>query len=79
MGAGHRAVPLPPGIGGTSGSLLVDGFWRATWRLDGSAPVVEPFERLRTADVTEVTEEGHRLLGLIAADADDHRIVIATT
>lgn len=79
VGAGHRPVPLPPGIGGTSGSLLVDGFWQAGWRLEnGSTLVIEPFHRLARADVAAVTEEGHRLLGLIAADADDHRMVFAT-
>lgn len=75
VGAGHRAVPLPPGIGGTSGSLLVDGFWQATWRLAGDRTlVVEPFHRLSRADMAAVVEEGHRLLGLIAAGADDPRV-----
>jgi len=30
----ERRVPLPPGNGGTAGTLLVDGFWRAEWKLD---------------------------------------------
>ncbi|HEX5403930.1 MAG TPA: winged helix DNA-binding domain-containing protein [Pseudonocardiaceae bacterium] len=82
VGADHRAVPLPPGIGGVLGSVLVDGFWRAGWRLartDGTATLhVEPFDRLTRADTADVTEEGHRLLEFIAADADRYAVVFAT-
>jgi hypothetical protein len=79
VGADHRAVPLPPGIGGVAGSVLVDGFWRADWRLrrdgDTATLVVEPFDRLPRRDVAEVTAEGRRLLGFIAPDAERNEVV----
>ncbi len=78
VGADHRSVPLPPGVGGVAGSVLVDGFWRADWRLrrEGGTTtlVVEPFDRLPRRDVAEVTAEGRRLLGFVAADAERHEV-----
>lgn len=78
VAADHRAVPLPPGIGGTSGTLLVDGFWRGAWRIeraDATATlVIEPFEPL--GDVDAVLQEAADLLGFAAADADRHDVEI---
>jgi hypothetical protein len=69
-----RRVPLPPGNGGTVGTLLVDGTWSATWRTerdgDAAALVVEPFARLRPRQAEEVTAEGLRLLAFTCADAE---------
>jgi hypothetical protein len=69
-----RRVPLPPGNGGTVGTLLVDGVWSATWRTeptgDAAALVVEPFVRLRPRQADQVTAEGLRLLAFTCADAD---------
>jgi hypothetical protein len=80
VGADHRAVPLPPGIGGVSGSVLVDGFWQANWRLgDPGTLIVEPFGRLPGRDVAEVTEEGLRLVAFLAPDADRHEVVCTAT
>jgi hypothetical protein len=74
VGADHRAVPLPPGIGAVSGSVLVDGFWQANWRLvrsDSTATLhIEPFDRLPRADIAAVTAEGHRLLDFVGAEGD---------
>lgn len=73
VAANHRAVPLPPGLGGTCGSLLVDGFWRAEWRIDRTGDtatlVVEPFE-----PIGDVTEEALALLRFAAADAQRHEV-----
>ena len=33
----RRTVPLPPGLGGSNGTVLIDGFWRATGRSHASA------------------------------------------
>lgn len=75
-----RRVPLPPGNGGVCGTLLVDGFWRATWKIvragDRATLVVEPFTRLSTADKSAVAEEGGRLLAFAAADAPSHEVVV---
>jgi hypothetical protein len=71
-----RPVTLFPGNGATMGNLLVDGYYRATWRItrrDGTATLtVDMFDRLSPRDSAEVTEEGMRLLAFAAGDTDDH-------
>jgi hypothetical protein len=78
VNADHRAVPLPPGIGGSCGTVLVDGFWQATWRIEraeGQATlVIEPYAPL--GDVDAVTKEGMGLLAFAAADAARHDVMI---
>jgi hypothetical protein len=70
---GRRRVPLPPGRGGTGGTLLIDGLWQATWKIvragDSATLIVEPFARLTAPQAAEITEEGTRLLGFAAAGA----------
>jgi hypothetical protein len=67
---GKRTIPLPPGNGGTRGTLLVDGFFAGTWRAtrkSGKAELkVETFARLSRSDASEVTSEGTDLLAFIA-------------
>jgi Winged helix DNA-binding domain len=78
----RRGVPLPPGPGGTCGTVLVDGFWQATWRItrgqEGGADAallwVEPFTPLSPRQAAAVAEEGARLLGFAAADAGTHDV-----
>jgi hypothetical protein len=80
----RRSVPLPPGPGGTCGTVLVDGFWQATWRItrgreggtggDAALLRVEPFARLSPRQAAAVAEEGARLLGFAAADAGTHDV-----
>jgi Winged helix DNA-binding domain len=79
----HR-IPLYPGNGAALGTVLVDGVFRGTWKLsrDGDAGDavldVRPFGRLGPADTEAVTDEGARLLDLIApegATIRDVRIV----
>lgn len=60
-----RRVPLPPGHGAGFGSVLVDGFWRADWRMKDGNLYVEPFSKLSKAEQTEVDEEGDRLLAFL--------------
>lgn len=54
------------------GTLLVDGFVGATWKLTqqrGAATLhIEPFERLSQVDRDAVTQEGTRLLAFAGAD-----------
>jgi len=64
--------PTRSGIG--PGSVLLDGFVRAAWkitRVRGAATLqIEPFMRLSTAERTALTEEGARLLAFVAPGAD---------
>jgi hypothetical protein len=72
--AGGRAVPLPPGNGETQGTALLDGFFRATWRIErrGGAAVmiVQTFEEPPAAARTELAEECDRLLTFVAPEAE---------
>jgi len=70
---GRRKVPLPPGLGGTRGTVLIDGLWQATWavvRNDGATLRIEPFARLPARQAAAVAEEGARLLAFVAPGAD---------
>jgi hypothetical protein len=71
---GRRSVPLPPGHGGSRGTVLVDGFWAATWRVDrtdgGAVLRVEPFTPMGRGQAGAVTAEAGRLLTFVAPDAD---------
>ena len=74
---GGERVPLPPGLGARTGTLLVDGSVRATWtiRRRGARAVlhIEGFDRLhRHRDA--IREEGARLLRFAVADAREHDI-----
>ncbi len=71
---GGRKPDLPPGNGGTSGSVLVDGFLAGTWRLeraDGAAVLrVSTGTGWPDRDRSAVAEEGDRLLAFIAPDVE---------
>lgn len=73
---GGERVPLPPGLGARSGTLLVDGLVRATWSIHrrGASAIlqIEPFDRLSDRDA--IREEGIRLLGFAAEHAGDHDV-----
>lgn len=67
---GNRAIPLPPGNGGTRGTFLVDGMLAGTWRITrsgGKATLrISPFAPLTGPDVGAVTDEAVRLLAFAA-------------
>lgn len=60
-----RRVPLPPGHGAGFGSVLVDGFYRADWRVTDGNLYIEPFSPLSKAEQAVVDEEGDRLLTFV--------------
>lgn len=68
-----RRVPLPPGNGGSRGTVLIDGFFRATWQIvrQGATATleIEPFVALNAAERTALEEEGGSLLAFAAAEA----------
>ncbi len=72
----RRPVPLPPGSGGRTGTLLADGLFTATWRITrhGQAATLHigPFGPLPGREA--IAAEGMRLLAFAAADATSHDI-----
>jgi hypothetical protein len=76
---GGERVPLPPGNGARNGTLLVDGFLKATWRIT-SAPGtaildVAPFGRLSEREA--VAAEGERLLSFVLPETANREIRLA--
>jgi Winged helix DNA-binding domain len=65
----RRAVPLPPGEGARVGTVLVDGVFRATWRLLSSAERtvihVDAEPRLSAPEADAVVDEARRLAGFL--------------
>lgn len=70
-----RQIPLFPGNGAMMGNLLVDGFYRGTWRITKEGLVVTPFAKLSTQDTVEVSEEGVALLRFVTGS--DGEVVIS--
>lgn len=77
--AGKRTVPLPPGNGGTRGTLLVDGLfagtWRATRRNSRAELTVTTFSRLTEPGASAVAREGMDLLAFIAPEGKPDVVV----
>jgi hypothetical protein len=77
-----RPVPLFAGEGARAGTVLVDGDFRATWRLStvGAAATitVTATPELTRRESDEVRAEGLRLLGYLVPEADGEVIVTAT-
>jgi ribosomal protein L12E/L44/L45/RPP1/RPP2 len=76
-----RVLPYEHRLGVIGGKcfVLVDGFARATWRIeradDAATLVIEPLEEL--GDLAEVVEEGSRLLEFAAPAAARRQVVFA--
>ena len=69
------------GAGLMAGTVLIDGFVGARWRLERvprlSTLVVEPFDRLAAATRAEIEKEGERLLNFFCGDAAAHDVRFA--
>jgi hypothetical protein len=61
--------------------VLVDGFVRATWRIerrrDGATLRVQALEALSRKQVADVRAEGERLLAFATEDARSHHVTFA--
>jgi Winged helix DNA-binding domain len=73
----RRPVPLPPGNGAAGGTLLIDGFWQADWKITRSSAAkgrgetiltIQPFIRLSPAGQAAIAAEGERLLEFAAPE-----------
>jgi len=76
---GH-SIPLPPGNGAARGTVLIDGAFRATWRVTRERAAatlhVEPLARISRAQAADVRAEGRRLLAFVAPEAGSHHVLI---
>ncbi len=76
----NRGLPMPAGRGGELGSLLLDGFLGGMWRINlvgGTATlVIEAAGSWTRADHVAVTDEGARLLALVASDVGGHKVEV---
>ena len=72
-----RPVPLPAGLGATTGTLLADGFWAAEWTItrgpDRAVLEIRPFGPLGMVRQDAIGAEGSRLLEF-AAPAGAHDV-----
>jgi hypothetical protein len=71
---------LPYPTGRWIGTLLVDGFFRAYWRIDDATLTIDRFAPLPSdpaGTVDAIAAEGERLLGFVAPDAGDPRVRFA--
>jgi hypothetical protein len=73
-----RSVPLPAGTGGNTGTLLVDGWFAGTWKINVENVTatlhVNPFAGVTERE--EIAEEGKRLLAFTAMESARHEISI---
>jgi hypothetical protein len=77
---GHP-IPLLPGNGAAGGTVLIDGFFNATWRIarqrTAASIVIEPLTRTTRTQRTAVSAEARRLLAFLAPEADSHSVSVA--
>ncbi len=73
---GDERVPLQPGLGARYGTLLLDGFFRGTWRItrhrDSAVLHVEPFTP--PSDRDAIAAEGEALLRFAVEDASTYDV-----
>jgi hypothetical protein len=77
---GDRKPPLLPGEGASKGTVLIDGFMRATWKVEhgegATVLTVQPFSPLNQDDIEAVVDEGERLLQFIGPHTTGGRVRI---
>jgi hypothetical protein len=71
-----RPVPLPPGNGATSGTLLVDGTWQGTWQVRDRELRLQPFSRLAASDRDALLTEADRLSRFLDPQAPAEVVLI---
>ena len=77
---GHP-IPLLPGNGAAGGTVLIDGFFSATWRIarrqTAASIEIEPLTRTTRTQRTAVSAEARRLLAFLAPEADSYGVSVA--
>ncbi|GIJ46633.1 hypothetical protein Val02_35190 [Virgisporangium aliadipatigenens] len=62
----RRPVPLPPGNGATTGTVLLDGLWQGTWRFRHGVLRISPFVAVPEAERAALRTEGGRLAAFLS-------------
>jgi hypothetical protein len=74
----HQRLLWPPVTSVVLGSVLLDGFVRASWRLErpkaGARLLVTTFAPVARKDADAVTAEGMRLLAFLAPHVEKHDV-----
>jgi hypothetical protein len=77
---GHP-IPLLPGNGAAAGTVLIDGFFGATWRIARQRTTaciqIEALTRTTRTQRTALTAEARRLLSFLAPEAENHSVSVA--
>jgi hypothetical protein len=61
----RRPVPLPAGLGARTGTFLLDGYFRGTWKLENNTLLVFPFEIVGEQAAADLIREGERLASFL--------------
>lgn len=62
-----RRIPLPPGLGARAGTILLDGYFSGTWKLENEALRIHPHAHLSDTARAQLENEGARLLEFLDA------------
>ncbi len=78
---GARKPPIPPGNGAREGTVLIDGFMRAGWKLaardDGTAELrVTGYAPLPDGQASAVAEEAERLLAFLLPEGQRGQVLV---
>jgi DNA glycosylase AlkZ-like len=64
-----RPVPLPPGNGATTGTLLLDGLWQGTWQVQNQALHIQLFTKPHPGDLGALLAEARHLCAFVLPQA----------
>jgi hypothetical protein len=64
-----RPVPLPPGNGAATGTVLLDGWWQGTWQVRDQALYIQLFTEPGPADRDALLAEAGQLCTFLGLDA----------
>jgi hypothetical protein len=77
-----HAIPLLPGNGAAAGTVLLDGVYDGTWRIERAAERailrIQPFGALRSREREALEAEGSRLLAFAAPEAGGRSVETLT-
>jgi hypothetical protein len=74
----RHQIPLAPGNGGRSGTILIDGTYQGDWQIrvsgDDATLLIKPLGAIADSDAQALTDEGAGLLAFAADAAGTRRV-----